>query len=64
MPCATVHLLTAGRALDSWRAQPARAPFDPGEPALVQDFLAGAMAPDAGFVIHQYLPFFYQSYLV
>ena len=51
MPCATVHLLTAGRTLAAWRDRPAGAPFDPLEADLVQDFLAGAMAPDAGFVV-------------
>ncbi len=50
MPCATVHLLTAGRALEAWREDPVRAPFDPHDKALVGDFLSGAMSPDMGFV--------------
>ena len=50
MPCATVHLLTAGRTLDAWREDPTRAPFDPHDKALVGDFLSGAMSPDMGFV--------------
>lgn len=50
MPCATVHLLTAGRTLDAWRARPVTAPFDPSDPRLRSDFLTGAMAPDMGFV--------------
>ena len=50
MPCATVHLLTAGRTLEAWRGDPTSAPFDPHDGALVRDFLSGAMSPDMGFV--------------
>ncbi|MGI9629090.1 MAG: zinc dependent phospholipase C family protein [Longimicrobiales bacterium] len=50
MPCATVHLLTAGRTLDAWRRHPVNAPFDPEIGSLAHDFLVGAMAPDLGFV--------------
>ena len=50
MPCATVHLLTAGRTIDAWRADPEQAPFDPHDEGLIRDFLAGAMSPDMGFV--------------
>lgn len=50
MPCATVHLLTAGRTLAAWSEQPSDAPFDIRAPGLIRDFLSGAMAPDLGFV--------------
>lgn len=50
MPCATVHLLTAGRTLEAWRTDPDLAPFNPHDEALVRDFLSGAMSPDMGFV--------------
>lgn len=50
MPCATVHLLTAGRTLDAWRIDPDGAPFNPHDEGLVRDFLSGAMSPDMGFV--------------
>lgn len=50
MPCATIHMLTAGRVLEHWEAKPGRAPFPVTEPALRRAFLLGSMGPDMGFV--------------
>lgn len=50
MPCATIHLLLAGRMLDDWRAHPGRAPFPASRPEAARAFLHGALAPDMGFV--------------
>ncbi|MFP3948390.1 MAG: zinc dependent phospholipase C family protein [Gemmatimonadota bacterium] len=50
MPCATIHMLTAGRALRDWQDRSARAPFSVHEKTLRRSFLLGAMGPDMGFV--------------
>lgn len=50
MPCATIHMLTAGRVLASWRAGPGSPPFPLDDPGLEETFLLGAMGPDMGFV--------------
>lgn len=50
MPCTTIHMLTAGKVLDRWRARPELAPFPVGSPLLRDAFLLGAMGPDMGFV--------------
>lgn len=50
MPCATIHMLTAGRVMAEWRRTPSRAPFDAGDPDLLEHFLHGAMGPDMGFI--------------
>lgn len=47
MPCATIHLLTAGRALAG--AGPSL-PFPVDDPVCRAAFLHGALAPDMGFV--------------
>lgn len=49
MPCATIHMFTAGRVLETWRSSPSAAPFDSSSPDLVERFLQGAMGPDLGF---------------
>ncbi len=50
MPCASVHLLLAGRVLDAWTRAPSTAPFRVGTSEIRRAFLSGALAPDAGFV--------------
>lgn len=50
MPCATIHMLTAGRVLRGWDRHPGRAPFAVEAPRLREAFLLGAMGPDIGFV--------------
>lgn len=50
MPCATIHMLTAGRVLRAWDRRPRRAPFPVERPELRRAFLHGAMGPDMGFV--------------
>jgi len=50
MPCATIHMMTAGRALATWDRRPRWAPFDPAGREQRQAFLLGAMGPDMGFV--------------
>lgn len=50
MPCATIHMLTAGRVLAGWDRHPRRAPFPVERPELRRSFLMGAMGPDMGFV--------------
>lgn len=50
MPCATIHMLTAGRVLERWKDDPGTAPFTVREAALEESFLLGAMGPDMGFV--------------
>jgi len=50
MPCATIHMLTAGRVLDAWDRRPGRAPFPVDADELRDAFLLGAMGPDMGFV--------------
>jgi len=50
MPCATVHLLLAGRVLQDWTATPAIAPVPVGRPEVRDAFLHGALAPDVGFM--------------
>lgn len=50
MPCATIHMLTAGRVMAEWRRSPSLAPFDSTDPELLEHFLHGAMGPDMGFV--------------
>jgi hypothetical protein len=50
MPCANVHLMLAGRVLDRWTAAPSTAPVPHRDPEVRAAFLAGALAPDAGFV--------------
>lgn len=50
MPCATIHMLTAGRVLGAWERRPDRAPFPVDRPGLRRAFLLGAMGPDIGFV--------------
>lgn len=50
MPCATIHMLTAGRVLERWKDDPGTAPFAVAEAALEESFLLGAMGPDMGFV--------------
>jgi len=50
MPCATIHMLTAGRVLGDWHENPDVAPFPVHLPALEHAFLLGAMGPDMGFV--------------
>jgi hypothetical protein len=50
MPCATIHLLTAGRVLEAWQRRPADAPFPVDDPGTAEAFLHGNLAPDMGFV--------------
>lgn len=50
MPCATIHMLTAGRVMAAWRRSPSLAPFDSRDPDLLEHFVHGAMGPDMGFV--------------
>lgn len=50
MPCATIHMLTAGRVLAGWRDDPGTAPFPIRRPGTEESFLLGAMGPDMGFV--------------
>lgn len=50
MPCANVHLYLAGRVLDRWEASPSTAPVPLGDTEVRAAFLAGSLAPDAGFV--------------
>lgn len=50
MPCATIHMLTAGSVLRSWSERPDRAPFPVERSSLRRAFLLGAMGPDMGFV--------------
>jgi hypothetical protein len=50
MPCASVHLLLAGRVLDEWTRAPSTAPLPTGSGEFRRAFLSGALAPDAGFV--------------
>lgn len=47
MPCATIHLLTAGRALEGARGA---LPFPVDDPRCRWAFLHGALAPDMGFI--------------
>lgn len=50
MPCATIHLMLAGRVWEEWRREPQRAPL-PLDSSQVRDaFLHGALAPDMGFI--------------
>ncbi|MEZ4422609.1 MAG: zinc dependent phospholipase C family protein [Gemmatimonadota bacterium] len=49
MPCATIHLALAGRALREWESAPSTAPFRIA-PHTVDAFLHGSMGPDLGFV--------------
>ncbi len=50
MPCATIHMLTAGRILSFWEEETELAPFPVRRPALRRAFLLGAMGPDMGFI--------------
>ena len=50
MPCATIHMLTAGKVLGDWEDRPEGAPFPVHEAPLRRAFLLGAMGPDMGFV--------------
>lgn len=50
MPCATIHMLTAGEVLRRWDERPGLAPFSVKRRALRRSFLLGAMGPDMGFV--------------
>ncbi len=50
MPCASVHLMLAGRVLRAWEAAPSASPIPVGDPEHRVAFLGGALAPDAGFV--------------
>ncbi|NIP58306.1 MAG: hypothetical protein GWM92_08645 [Gemmatimonadetes bacterium] len=50
MPCATIHMLTAGRVLDAWCDRAGHAPFPVDAEELRDAFLLGAMGPDMGFV--------------
>lgn len=50
MPCATIHMLTAGEVLRGWDERPDLAPFSVERPPLRRSFLLGAMGPDMGFV--------------
>jgi len=49
MPCATIHLWLAQKALSDWEQRPAEAPF-PLTQVGVDAFLHGSLAPDWGFV--------------
>jgi hypothetical protein len=49
MPNVAVHFLFARRALRHWLERPASAPFPAGDPAAVDAFLYGSVAPDAGY---------------
>lgn len=49
MPNAEIHFLLASKVLDHWRAHPAEAPFGPDDPAAVDAFLLGSVAPDLGY---------------
>lgn len=48
MPCATIHLLTAGRALEEIPS--GSLPFPTDDPECRSAFLHGALAPDMGFI--------------
>jgi hypothetical protein len=50
MPSVTVHLQLAQRVLDSFRAAPRLAPFDPGDRGAVNAFRQGAFGPDLGYI--------------
>lgn len=50
MPCATIHLVLAGRVLDAWDSRPDRAPVDIARPGVRRAFVHGSLAPDMGFV--------------
>ncbi len=50
MPCATVHLMLAGRVWDAWSLDPSSAPVPVDSPAIFEAFLHGALAPDMGFI--------------
>jgi len=50
MPCSTVHLLTAGRALADADRGGAALPFHTRDPLSRELFLHGALGPDMGFV--------------
>jgi hypothetical protein len=49
MPCASVHLMLAGRVMRAWEASPSTAPIALRDPEHRAAFLGGALAPDAGF---------------
>jgi hypothetical protein len=49
MPCASVHLMLAGRVLRAWEQSPSTAPVSLRDPEHRAAFLGGALAPDAGF---------------
>jgi hypothetical protein len=50
MPCSTVHLLTAGRALSAADRGGPPLPFPSRDPVCRELFLHGALGPDMGFV--------------
>ncbi len=50
MPCATIHLVLAGKVLDGWETHSDRAPVPVRRPEIRNAFLHGALAPDMGFV--------------
>ncbi len=50
MPCATIHLLLADRALETWCRHPASAPLEAARPEIRAAFIHGALAPDMGFI--------------
>lgn len=49
MPSVSLHLVLADRILERWAAEPATAPFDPGDPGAVNAFYQGALGPDLGY---------------
>jgi hypothetical protein len=49
MPHITVHFLVARNALRAWRQTPTDAPFDFNDPALINAYYHGALAPDMGY---------------
>lgn len=49
MPHVAVHIDLAGHVLREWDAHPGSAPVDPRAPGVRNAFMAGSIAPDAGF---------------
>ena len=49
MPHVGVHIDLAGHVLRDWSANPDHAPVDPSAPGVRNAFMAGSIAPDAGF---------------
>jgi hypothetical protein len=50
VPCATVHLLLAGKILADWEEGRVPSPISIERPEIRDAFLHGAMAPDMGFM--------------